>query len=237
MSAAATMSCMPASAVSRPTVARVTSRNPMRVRPQYRMRVVSMAAPQEAVCSLSKQPVVEHNTLRNTGSRGYPVIGVICRSCALRSYLSDFVGMQTKESKSPIETAIDSAKETCESGSAGACATAWDEVCMCCTYRLAFLNTAVITALGVDARWRSCLPVQLTRSRPRVPKTLWTNTVMTTQRQTSAGAYVYNMHHCCSAETVMHFSWPVDNMLACHGLCPMLSLLSHVAVTCRVYED
>lgn len=37
--------------------------------------------------------------------------------------------MQTKESKSAIETAIDSAKETCESGSAGACATAWDEVC------------------------------------------------------------------------------------------------------------
>lgn len=37
--------------------------------------------------------------------------------------------MQTKESKSAIETAIESAKETCESGSAGACATAWDEVC------------------------------------------------------------------------------------------------------------
>ena len=36
--------------------------------------------------------------------------------------------MQTKEQKSPIETAIESAKETCESGSAGACATAWDEV-------------------------------------------------------------------------------------------------------------
>lgn len=37
--------------------------------------------------------------------------------------------VQTKEQKSAIETAIDSAKETCESGSAGACATAWDEVC------------------------------------------------------------------------------------------------------------
>ncbi|KAL0052074.1 hypothetical protein WJX82_007473 [Trebouxia sp. C0006] len=34
----------------------------------------------------------------------------------------------TKEQKSAIETAIESAKETCESGSAGACATAWDEV-------------------------------------------------------------------------------------------------------------
>lgn len=37
--------------------------------------------------------------------------------------------LQTKEQKSAIETAIESAQETCESGSAGACATAWDEVC------------------------------------------------------------------------------------------------------------
>jgi len=34
----------------------------------------------------------------------------------------------TAEEKSAIETAIDAAKETCESGTAGACATAWDEV-------------------------------------------------------------------------------------------------------------
>ena len=112
---------------------------------------------------------------------------------------------------------------------------------VCCTYRPAFSehsrnNVSLIVSM-VDARWRSYLPVQLTRSRPRVPKTLWTNTVMTTQRQTSAGAYVYNMHYCYSAEPVTHCSWPVGNMLARHGLCPMLSLLSHVAVTCRVYED
>jgi CP12 domain len=34
---------------------------------------------------------------------------------------------QTSE-KSPVETAIDNAKETCESGSTGECAAAWDEV-------------------------------------------------------------------------------------------------------------
>lgn len=39
-----------------------------------------------------------------------------------------FIAVQTAEEKSAIETAIDAAKETCESGTAGACATAWDEV-------------------------------------------------------------------------------------------------------------
>lgn len=38
------------------------------------------------------------------------------------------VYVQSAEEKSAIETAIDAAKETCESGTAGACATAWDEV-------------------------------------------------------------------------------------------------------------
>lgn len=46
-----------------------------------------------------------------------------------RTLFSTYIALQTKEQKSAIETAIDSAKETCESGSAGACATAWDEVC------------------------------------------------------------------------------------------------------------
>jgi len=32
------------------------------------------------------------------------------------------------DKKSPVETAIDSARDTCESGSAGECAAAWDEV-------------------------------------------------------------------------------------------------------------
>jgi hypothetical protein len=34
---------------------------------------------------------------------------------------------QTSE-RSPVETAIDNAKETCESGTTGECAAAWDEV-------------------------------------------------------------------------------------------------------------
>lgn len=55
-------------------------------------------------------------------------LGVSRRSPALLSSVHESSRMQTKESKSAIETAIDSAKETCESGSAGACATAWDEV-------------------------------------------------------------------------------------------------------------
>ena len=48
---------------------------------------------------------------------------------SVRTLFNTYTALQTKDQKSAIETAIDSAKETCESGSAGACATAWDEVC------------------------------------------------------------------------------------------------------------
>ena len=40
------MKCGSASAVCRPATASFTTRNPVRARPQHRMRVVSMAAPE-----------------------------------------------------------------------------------------------------------------------------------------------------------------------------------------------
>lgn len=154
----------------------------------------------------------------------------------------EVIRVQTKEQKrSPIETAIESAKETCESGSAGACATAWDEVSGAAAVPLhptEKLQVKLSTVSNVHSRWRNCLPVQLTRSRQRSPKTLWTSIVMTTQKQTSAGETAYTLqdghwnfiYQCCNASTCRHgLPWLFQ--------APVWSLLLHCTVTCRVYED
>lgn len=142
--------------------------------------------------------------------------------------------VQTKEQKSAIETAIDSAKETCESGSAGACATAWDEVCGAAVPPCTWLTSSEFTYSLCSAlnRWRSCLPVQLTRSRQRALQTLWTSTVMITQKQMSAGKTI------CK-----HYSFEMQSSIWCFIVChacvvtAFFVLSSYGTATCRVYED
>ena len=149
--------------VCRPAVASFTSRSPVRARPQLRMRTVSMASPElvSFFSTLSAFLCLRGRAARlhglSTCCNATEIPCQLCHTCT--------VALQTKEQKSAIETAIDSAKETCESGSAGACATAWDEVCSLSsqanTLKLHFCSSSVLQIVVPHYSSCSCCTVQV----------------------------------------------------------------------------
>ena len=132
MVAAMMVSCAQLQAVPRAAKASFTShKGSTRSRPQLRSRVVSMAAPKVILHNNSNVNDASSDKTRACGQQAAGLssgsfVSKLLSPTSIETSAS--IAMQTAEEKSAIETAIDAAKETCESGTAGACATAWDEV-------------------------------------------------------------------------------------------------------------